>query len=113
MIKKLSLLLLILYLLSALPADAKFEYARNESKNCPFCHGESPPTLIDAGVYYAQYNHSLEGYKPVKKVTATPVSEKEEKKPEEIGVHMNTWTVGEIVFGMLISILLAVLIFRV
>ncbi len=42
----------------------KPEYAKKESKQCTFCH---PPgkmkELTDAGKYYKDHNHSLEGYK--------------------------------------------------
>ena len=43
---------------------SKAEYAKKESKPCSFCH---PPgkfkELTDAGKYYKDHNHSLEGYK--------------------------------------------------
>jgi hypothetical protein len=42
----------------------KPEYAKKEGKACTFCH---PPgkmkELTDAGKYYKDHNHSLEGYK--------------------------------------------------
>jgi hypothetical protein len=41
----------------------KAEYAKKEGKACTFCH---PPgkfkELTDAGQYYKDHNHSLEGY---------------------------------------------------
>ncbi len=43
---------------------SKAEYSKKESKACTFCH---PPgkfkELTDAGKYYKDHNHSLEGYK--------------------------------------------------
>ena len=43
---------------------SKAEYGKKEGKPCTFCH---PPgkfkELIDAGKYYKEHNHSLEGYK--------------------------------------------------
>ena len=43
---------------------SKAEYAKKEGKPCTFCH---PPgkfkELTDAGKYYKEHNHSLEGYK--------------------------------------------------
>jgi hypothetical protein len=40
------------------------QYAKKEGKACTFCH---PPgkfkELTDAGKYYKEHNHSLEGYK--------------------------------------------------
>jgi len=43
---------------------SKAEYGKKEGKHCTFCH---PPgkfkELTDAGKYYKEHNHSLEGYK--------------------------------------------------
>ena len=43
---------------------SKAEYGKKEGKPCTFCH---PPgkfkELTDAGKYYKEHNHSLEGYK--------------------------------------------------
>ncbi len=49
----------------ALPFSmGKAEYAKKEGKACTFCH---PPgkfkELTDAGQYYKDHSHSLEGYK--------------------------------------------------
>ena len=45
-------------------AMSKAEYAKKEGKPCTFCH---PPgkfkEFTDAGKYYKEHNHSLEGYK--------------------------------------------------
>jgi len=47
---------------------SKAEYAKKEGKECKFCH---PPgkfkELTDAGKYYKEHNHSLEGYKAEEK----------------------------------------------
>jgi hypothetical protein len=46
----------------------KQEYAKKEGKACTYCH---PPgkfkELTDAGKYYKDHNHSLEGYKEPEK----------------------------------------------
>ena len=46
----------------------KPEYSKKEGKACTFCH---PPgkfkELTDAGKYYKEHNHSLEGYKAEEK----------------------------------------------
>jgi hypothetical protein len=43
---------------------SKPEYSKKEGKPCTFCH---PPgkfkELTDAGKYYKDHDHSLEGYK--------------------------------------------------
>ena len=47
---------------------SKAEYSKKEGKACTFCH---PPgkfkELTDAGKYYKEHNHSLEGYKAEEK----------------------------------------------
>jgi len=47
---------------------SKVEYSKKEGKPCAFCH---PPgkfkELTDAGKYYKEHNHSLEGYKAEEK----------------------------------------------
>ncbi len=47
---------------------SKAEYAKKEGKACTFCH---PPgkmkELTDAGKYYKEHNHSLEGYQAEEK----------------------------------------------
>jgi len=46
-------------------ATAKPEYAKKENKKCVFCHTKAgSKELNDAGNYYKEHNHSLEGYKP-------------------------------------------------
>jgi len=45
-------------------ANAKPEYTKKEGKACTFCHTKSgSKELNDAGKYYKDHNHSLEGYK--------------------------------------------------
>jgi hypothetical protein len=45
-------------------ASAKPEYSKKEKKGCTFCHVKpGSKDLTDAGKYYKEHNHSLEGYK--------------------------------------------------
>ena len=54
-------------------ATAKPEYAKKEGKPCTFCHAKveskegMAKNLTDAGKYYKEHNHSLEGYKAPEK----------------------------------------------
>ncbi len=54
-------------------ATAKPEYAKKEGKPCTFCHTKMGSkevmanSLTDAGKYYKEHNHSLEGYKAPQK----------------------------------------------
>jgi hypothetical protein len=42
----------------------KPEYAKKENQKCTFCHPAGKmKELTDAGQYYKDHNHSLEGYK--------------------------------------------------
>jgi len=42
----------------------KPEYAKKEQKGCTFCHVKAgAKDLNDAGKYYQEHNHSLDGYK--------------------------------------------------
>ena len=42
----------------------KAEYAKKEGKPCTFCHPAGKfKELTDAGKYYKEHKHSLEGYK--------------------------------------------------
>jgi len=42
----------------------KAEYSKKEGKACTFCHPAGKfKELTDAGKYYKEHNHSLEGYK--------------------------------------------------
>jgi hypothetical protein len=39
-------------------------YSKKEKKGCTFCHVKAgSKDLNDAGKYYKEHNHSLEGYK--------------------------------------------------
>ena len=43
--------------------SAKPEYGKKEKKACTFCHPAGKmKELTDAGKYYKENNHSLEGY---------------------------------------------------
>jgi hypothetical protein len=49
-------------------AIAKPEYGKKEGKPCTFCHVKAgSKDLNDAGKYYKEHNHSLEGYKAPEK----------------------------------------------
>ena len=49
-------------------ATAKPQYAKKEGKSCTFCHIKmGSKELTDAGKYYKEHNHSLEGYKAPEK----------------------------------------------
>jgi hypothetical protein len=48
--------------------SAKPAYMQKEKKGCTFCHttakgGKADTDLTDAGKYYKNHDHSLEGYK--------------------------------------------------
>ncbi len=46
-------------------SHAKPEYAKKEKKACVYCHVKAgSKELNDAGKYYKEHNHSLEGYTP-------------------------------------------------
>jgi hypothetical protein len=46
----------------------KAEYSKKEGKPCTFCHPSGKfKELTDAGKYYKEHNHSLEGYKAEEK----------------------------------------------
>jgi hypothetical protein len=53
-------------------ANARPQYAKKEGKACTFCHVKvGSKELTDAGKYYKDHNHSLEGYQaPEKKKAA-------------------------------------------
>lgn len=50
------------------------EYMKKEKKACTFCHTKAEPqnkeamqkNLTDAGKYYKEHDHSLDGYAPKK-----------------------------------------------
>jgi hypothetical protein len=62
------LLLSLVALIAVSMGMSKAEYAKKEGKACTFCH---PPgkfkELTEAGKYYKDHNHSLEGYKAEEK----------------------------------------------
>jgi len=61
-IRTLFLSLLALVVVASLGLG-KAEYAKKESKACTFCHPAGKfKELTDAGKYYKEHNHSLEGY---------------------------------------------------
>ncbi len=46
------------------PSYAKPEYSKTEKKSCVFCHvAAGKKELNEAGNYYKDHNHSLDGYK--------------------------------------------------
>jgi len=69
-IRSLLLMTLALFIAASLGLS-KAEYAKKESKACTFCHPSGKiKELTDAGKYYKEHNHSLEGYKaPAKEDT--------------------------------------------
>jgi hypothetical protein len=54
------------------PGFSTPQYAKDTKKACTFCHVKvaapaamhTDPNLTDAGKYYKDHNHSLDGYKP-------------------------------------------------
>jgi len=43
--------------------NAKAEYGKKEGKACTYCHPAGKfKELTDAGKYYKDHNHSMEGY---------------------------------------------------
>ncbi len=52
------------FTLSTTTSFAKVEYSKKEKKGCTFCHVKAgSKDLNDAGKYYKDHSHSLEGYK--------------------------------------------------
>ncbi len=50
--------------ISTATSFAKVEYSKKEKKGCTFCHVKAgSKDLNDAGKYYKDHSHSLEGYK--------------------------------------------------
>jgi hypothetical protein len=43
---------------------AKPEYSRRTKKDCGYCHPKDSWDINDAGKYFRDHNHSLEGFKP-------------------------------------------------
>jgi len=49
---------------SSMTSYAKPEYTKKEKKACTFCHvSAKSKELNDAGKYYKDHDHSLEGYR--------------------------------------------------
>jgi len=62
------------FLVCTTATHAKPEYGKAEKKACTFCHvkmvsdkAEMAKNLNDAGTYYKDHNHKLEGFTPPKK----------------------------------------------
>ncbi|MDD5615482.1 MAG: hypothetical protein PHH85_04705 [Candidatus Methanoperedens sp.] len=91
LIRMILMSVIIFIFLSPILTSARPDYSAKESRNCPYCHTRNgPPQLNEVGIYYGTNNHSLTGFVPSPKATATPAPTEE----IEIGVHMNTWDVG-------------------
>jgi hypothetical protein len=59
-----SFVLVLGFVLSTTVSFGKSEYAKKEKKTCTYCHTKAgSKDLNDAGKYYKDHNHSLEGYK--------------------------------------------------
>lgn len=59
-----ALLLMLGLLVLASTALTKSEFTKKEGKPCTFCHPAGKfKELTEAGKYYKEHNHSLEGYK--------------------------------------------------
>lgn len=109
--KRLNLVILVLaiFLLFSPIASARADYAAKESRNCPYCHAsDGPPQLNERGAYYGINDHSLEGFVP--STASAPESEPEEE--HEIGVHMNVWEVGSLMFIFLLLMLVFIYAIR-
>ena len=63
LIRTLFLLTIALFIAASLGMGTA-DYAKKEGKVCTFCHPAGKfKELTDAGKYYKEHNHSLEGYK--------------------------------------------------
>ena len=59
-----SVLILVAVLFAVTLGLGKPEYSKKEGKSCTFCHPAGKfKDLTDAGKYYKEHDHSLEGYK--------------------------------------------------
>ncbi len=77
--------------LSPQPLSALPEYTEKERKECDFCHPSGDLfALNEAGKYYAEHNHSFEGYEspepPTPPEPAKPKSV-EPAKPKQLRVE--------------------------
>lgn len=60
---KRTLLASIAFLLAVSFSFSKPDYSKKEGKPCTFCHPAGKfKELTEAGKYYKEHNHSLEGY---------------------------------------------------
>ena len=58
------LLLTVAGLIAVSMGMSKPEYSKKEGKPCTFCHPAGKfKELTDAGKYYKEHDHSIEGYK--------------------------------------------------
>jgi hypothetical protein len=57
-------LVLAAILLAPAVTVAKPEYSRRTKKECGFCHPKDSWDINEAGKYFRDHQHSLEGYKP-------------------------------------------------
>jgi len=71
----------VLFVLTRQPVSALPDYTEKERKECDFCHpGGDLFALNEAGRYYAEHNHSLEGYED--KPTEPPKPDPKPSKPK-------------------------------
>jgi hypothetical protein len=61
-----SAVILLELIANTTPGLAKPEYTRRTRKDCPYCHVPPGYSLNDAGRYYRDHKHSLDGFAPVK-----------------------------------------------
>ncbi len=60
---RLALVMMIALLVAVSLGLSKQEYSKKESKTCTFCHPAGKfKELTDAGKYYKDHNHSLDGF---------------------------------------------------
>jgi hypothetical protein len=57
-------LVLAAILLAPTVSVAKPEYSRRTKKECGFCHPKDSWDINEAGKYFRDHQHSLDGYKP-------------------------------------------------
>jgi hypothetical protein len=56
--------------------EARPDFSRRTGKECSFCHPPGSWNLNDAGKYYFEHKHSLQGYVP------PAPAKSDEKKPK-------------------------------
>lgn len=52
------------FFFSATTGQARPDFTRRTGKECAFCHPPGSYNLNDAGKYYFEHKHSLQGYVP-------------------------------------------------